>query len=154
MTDATNTASLWLDIPNACTPGNGLCTGGRPRPEHLQEAARRGVRTVINLCPPGEAADYDEAALVTGLGMRYVNIPVAGPADLTVKNAEALAAALAGAGPEHPVLLHCASGNRVGALMALKAHCVDHLPPAEALEAGRRAGLRMLEPVVRQLIGA
>lgn len=154
MMNAANTVDLLLDIPNACTPGSGLCTGGRPRPAHLQEAAQRGVRTVINLCPPAEAVDYDEAALVTTLGMQYVNIPVAGPADLTLKNAQQLAVALAEAGPGHPVLLHCASGNRVGALLALKAHCIDLLPPAEALALGRRAGLRALEPVVRQLIGA
>ncbi|MDI1303211.1 MAG: protein tyrosine phosphatase family protein [bacterium] len=154
MMSATNTTDLLLDIPNACTPGSGLCTGGRPRPEHLQAAARRGVRTVINLCPPAEAVDYDEAALVTKLGMHYVNIPVAGPADLTLENARLLAAAMAEAGPGHPVLLHCASGNRAGALLALKAHSIDLLPPAEALELGRRAGLTALEPFVRQLIGA
>ena len=77
-----------------------------------------------------------------------------GPADLTLHNAQALAAALAEAGPGHPVLLHCASGNRAGALLALKAHSIDLLPPAQALELGRRAGLKALEPVVRQLIGA
>lgn len=151
---AASTSDIRLDIPNACTPACGLCTGGRPRPEHLQEAARRGVRTVINLCPPAEAVDFDEATLVAGLGMHYVNIPVSGPADLTLKNAQALAAALAEAGPGHPVLLHCGSGNRVGALLALKARSIDLLPPVQALELGRRAGLAALEPVVRQLIGA
>lgn len=142
-----------LDIPNACTPGNGLCTGGRPRPEHLQDAAEKGVRMVINLCPPSEAQDYDEAALVAQLGMHYVNIPVAGPADLTLKNAELLAAAMAEAGADYPVLLHCASGNRVGALLAVKAYCINQLSPAQALELGRRAGLTALEPAVRQILG-
>jgi uncharacterized protein (TIGR01244 family) len=146
-------SKVWLDIPNACTPGNGLCTGGRPRPEHLHDAAKKGVRTVINLCPPSEALDYDEAALVAELGMHYVNIPVAGPADLTVRNADLLAAAMAEAGADHQVLLHCASGNRAGALLALKAYCVDQLPPAQALELGRRAGLTALEPAVRQILG-
>lgn len=149
-----NTANgLWLDIPNCCTPGTGLCTGGRPRPEHLQAAKDKGVRTVINLCPPGEACDYDEAATVSRLGMRYVNIPVAGPADLTPETARTLAAAMTDAGPEHPVLLHCASGNRVGALLAVKAHFVDGKPAAEALAEGRAAGLKALESYVTQLLG-
>lgn len=143
---------FWLDIPNACSPARGLCSGGRPRPEHLQAARDKGVRTVIDLCPPGEAADYDEAALVQALGMHYVNIPVAGPADLTRENAQKLAAAMHEAGTGHPVLLHCASGNRAGALLALKARFVDGKSAAEALALGRAAGLRALEPVVAQLI--
>lgn len=150
----TNPNELWLDIPNCCTPGTGLCTGGRPRPEHFAQAKAKGVRTVINLCPPGEACDYDEAAVVSGLGLHYVNIPVAGPADITVDKAKALAQAMAEYSPGHPVLLHCASGNRVGALMAMKARFVDGKSPAEALAEGRAAGLKMLEPLVTQLIGA
>ncbi len=143
-----------LDIPNACTPGSGLCTGGRPRPEHLAAAAQRGVKVVVNLCPPAEAADYDEAAAVTALGMRYVNIPVAGPADLTLENAQRLAAALDGTGEGHTALLHCASGNRAGALLALKACYVDGKNPAEALAIGRAAGLRALDGFVAQLLAA
>lgn len=149
-----NANNLLLDIPNACTPGSGLCTGGRPRPEHLAAAAGQGVKVVVNLCPPAEAADYDEAAVVTGLGMRYVNIPVAGPADLTLENAQRLAAELDGAGDGHGVLLHCASGNRAGALLALKASYVDGRSPAEAMAIGRAAGLRALEGFVAQLLGA
>lgn len=148
----TSSHELWLDIPNCCTPGTGLCTGGRPRPEHLQAAKDKGVRTVINLCPPTEAIDYDEAGEVGRLGMHYVNIPVAGPADLTVENARRLAAAMAEAGPGHPVLLHCASGNRVGALMAVKARFVDGLSAEEALAQGRATGLKALEPYVTQLL--
>jgi uncharacterized protein (TIGR01244 family) len=141
---------LWIDLPNACTPEDGLCTGGRPRPEHLQQAQARGVKTVINLCPPSEPCDYDEAALVRSLGMDYVNIPVAGPPDLTEANARRLGQAL-GAN-DGPVLLHCASGNRVGALIALKAHFVDGLGAEEAIAAGRAAGLKVLEPAVRNIL--
>lgn len=146
-------SELRLDIPNACSPGSGLCTGGRPQPEHLRQAAAAGVKVVINLCPPAEAAGYDEAGVVQDLGMRYVNIPVAGPADLTPAKAEALAAALADAG-DGAALLHCASGNRAGALLALKAFHCDGKSPAEALAIGRAAGLSALDGYVRQLLGA
>lgn len=141
---------LWIDIPNACTPADGLCTGGRPRPEHLRQAQARGVKAVVNLCPPSEPCDYDEAALVRSLGMSYVNIPVAGPADLTEANARALGQALSAV--DGPVLLHCASGNRVGALIALKAHFVDGLAAEAAIAAGRGAGLKVLEPAVRNIL--
>lgn len=146
-------APLWIDIPNACSAAPGICSGGRPQPHHLQQARDRGVRTVVSLCPPGEAADYDEAAMVAALGMQFLNIPVAGPQDLTRANAERLAEALRAAGPDHPVLLHCASGNRVGALVALKAFLVDGAAPADALQQGRLSGLTALEPYIRQLLG-
>lgn len=143
-----------LDIPNACTPGTGLCTGGRPSPAHLARAAELGVKVVVNLCPAAESPGFDEAALVAELGMNYVNIPVAGPADLSPANVALLAAALDGHGQERRTLLHCASGNRVGAMLALKAKQIDGKSPAEALEIGRAAGLKALEPVVVQLLQA
>ena len=48
------------------------------------------------------------------------------------------------------VLLHCASGNRVGALLALAAVQVDGASPEAALTLGRAAGLKSLEPVVME----
>ena len=147
----TTPADFILDIPNACTLG-GLCTGGRPAPEHLAKAADLGVKVVVNLCPPAESPGYDEAAVVASLGMSYVNIPVAGAGDLTRANVALLAAALEGHGEQHRALLHCASGNRVGAMLALKAKQIDGKSTAEALDIGRAAGLKGLEPVVMQLL--
>ncbi|MBV2218067.1 MAG: hypothetical protein KUL84_12890 [Diaphorobacter sp.] len=147
----TTPADFILDIPNACTLG-GLCTGGRPAPEHLAKAADLGVKVVVNLCPPAESPGFDEAAVVASLGMSYVNIPVAGAGDLTPANVALLAAALEGHGEQHRALLHCASGNRVGAMLALKAKQIDGKSTAEALDIGRAAGLKGLEPVVMQLL--
>lgn len=142
---------IWLDIPNCCTPGDALCTGGRPRPRDLEDAKSKGVRKVINLCPHAEDPGYDEPALVRQLGMEYVNIPVAGPTDLTRDNARRLADALEGG--DGGILVHCASGNRVGALFALKAHFLDGKPVEQALADGRAHGLKAMEPTVRQLLG-
>jgi uncharacterized protein (TIGR01244 family) len=146
-------AKLWLDIPNCCTPSDGLCTGGHPQPEHLREAQKRGVRTVINLRPITEHADFDEAGLVASLGMTYVNIPITGPGDLTPANAQKLADALKTAG-DGPTLVHCASGNRVGALFALKAHYLDGQDIDTALMIGRGTGLKAMEPTVRQILSS
>ena len=49
--------------------------------------------------------------------------------------------------------MHCASGNRVGGLFALKAFYVDGKTPEEALEIGRSAGMTRTEAVVRQELG-
>ena len=71
--------------------------------------------------------------------------PIAGKGDITAANADALGALLDQHGDG--VLLHCASGNRAGALLALGAARAG-MPAAEALALGRKAGLASLEPVV------
>ncbi|HKJ95517.1 MAG TPA: hypothetical protein VKA32_07805, partial [Gammaproteobacteria bacterium] len=52
------------------------------------------------------------------------------------------------------LMVHCASGQRVGALVALKAGWIDGLPVDQAMEVGRKAGLERLEPVVRAQLSA
>ncbi len=143
--------SIQLDIPNFGAPTDNVLTGGRPRIEDLQSASAQGVRKIVNLCPHAEDPGYDEPAVVAQLGMAYENIPVAGGGDLTRENAEKLARSLQGV--DGPVLVHCASGNRVGALFALKSHHLDGKPVEDALADGRAHGLKAMEPAVRALLG-
>jgi protein tyrosine phosphatase (PTP) superfamily phosphohydrolase (DUF442 family) len=79
--------------------------------------------------------------------MTYVNLPIDGATDVTYANASALDELLANA--EGPVLLHCASSNRVGALLALRAkqRGADN---ASALELGVAGGLGGLEATVEK----
>ena len=142
---------LLPELPNAGQPFPEVSTAGRPSAEQFALAKQRGVGTVINLCPHSEPAAYDEPALMQELGLNYVNIPVAGGPDLSEANARKLAEALAAA--QGATLVHCASSNRVGALFALKAHWLDGKSVDEALQIGRDAGLRAMEPAVRQLLG-
>lgn len=129
-----------------------LYSGGQPTPAELAELGRQGLRTVINLRPASEASGFDEAATVAGLGLRYVPIPVAGSADLSLATVRRFAAALAAARSAGPVLVHCASGNRVGALLALAQGWLHGATPAAALALGRSAGLASLEGAVAALL--
>ena len=52
-----------------------------------------------------------------------------------------------------PAIVHCASGNRVGALFAIQALYLDGRSAAEALEIGKRAGLTHVGPAIRELLG-
>ncbi|NKF20819.1 beta-lactamase hydrolase domain-containing protein [Solimonas marina] len=142
---------LLPELPNAGQPWDGVATAGRPSVEQFALAKSRGVTRVVNLCPHSEPCGYDEPELMSQLGLDYVNIPVAGAGDLNEDNARTLAAALNDAGGA--VLVHCASSNRVGALFAVKAAKLDGKSVDEAIEIGRRAGLRAMEPAVRQLLG-
>lgn len=138
-----------LAIPNAHIPFRGILTGGQPTPAQLEEAKSLGYKTVINLRPPQEEKEFDEAAAIKELGLRYVSIPVAGAADIRPGKAQELVAALAD--PSHyPVLIHCKSGNRVGALFALDAGISGNASVDEAIEIGRKAGLTQLEETVRE----
>lgn len=142
---------LWVDVPNARFPYAGVCTGGRPRQQHLRQARARGIRKVVNLCSASERNDFDEGALTQSLGMGYQSIPITGPTDLTLENAKLLAGAIGDASSQ-PILIHCASGNRVGALFALKARYIDGCPIEQSLAIGRSAGLTTLESEVRCIL--
>ncbi len=130
----------------------GLYSAGQPTPDELADLARRGVRTVINLRHPDEPIPFDERAEAARLGLRYVSIPVAGAADLDRHTVGRFSQALAEARTEGDTLIHCASANRVGALVALEQGFVRGASIDQALAAGRSAGLAGLEPTVTDLL--
>ncbi len=132
-------------------PLPGLYTAGQPEATDWQAIRAKGVRTVVNLRTPGELQGRDEAAEVRAAGMRYVQIPVAGADGINPDNARALHAALA---PAHGgVLVHCASGNRAGALLGLEQAEFDGASKDDALALGRKAGMTSTEAKLRQALG-
>ena len=133
------------DLSHAARYGNEIVTAGQPSEAQLQAAAREGVRTVINLRPAGEFNEYDEAAAVAAAGMTYLVIPVAGPDDINAGNAKQLDDALDGG---TPALVHCASSNRVGALMAYRARYLHNEPAESALQIGLDTGLNPSSPLL------
>lgn len=133
-------------------PLPGLYTAGQPAASDWAAIKARGVRTVVNLRAPGELKDRDEAAEVHAAGLRYVEIPVSGAEGINPANARALHAALA---PAHGggVLVHCASGNRAGALLALEQREGDGVAAQRALDIGKSGGVTGLEGRLRQALG-
>ncbi|HEX7381777.1 MAG TPA: protein tyrosine phosphatase family protein [Nevskiaceae bacterium] len=142
-----------IDVPgliNLKHPEPHCVCGGQPTPEQLAGAARTGVKCVISLRPPTENIGYDEGAQAKQLGLDYHVVPIAGAQDLnkeSVAELDRIMSASSGG-----ILVHCASGNRVGALMALRAAWIGGESTEAALETGRRWGLTKLEPVVRRLL--
>src|SRR3546814_239550 len=104
--------------------------------------------TLFRATPDEETPGFDGAGTVRAAGVGYSNLPLAGPPDLTRENVLAFDALLRDA--ERPVLVHCASGNRVGAMAALRAAWVEGLPAEEAIAIGRDWGLKGLEDEVRR----
>lgn len=121
---------------------------GQPTAAHLAELAREGVRTVINLRAPHEPAEYDEAAEATRLGLQYITLPIAGAADLDREHVRQFGLLLDAARRKGAVLIHCASSNRVGAMVALDEALNRGGSLQAALAHGRAAGLASLEQAV------
>lgn len=103
-------------FPNFVLVRPGLAAAGQPTPEGLAQLKGMGFKTVINLRTEKEGAK-DEEAVVKAAGLNYVSVPVTAET-LSPSDADAVSKVLddptAG-----PVLLHCASANRVGAVWAL-----------------------------------
>jgi uncharacterized protein (TIGR01244 family) len=137
-------------LRNGKAPFDGVLTGGQPTPDQLATLAELGYKTVVNLRSPGEEGSTDPA-VVESLGMDYVSLPISNATDINETNGRALAEILEEA--EYPVVVHCASGNRVGAVFAMMAFYVDDETPEEALAIGRAAGVTRLEPVVKEKLG-
>src|SRR5690606_8559122 len=123
---------------------------GQPDAGDWAGIAAHGVTTVIDLRPDAERPGRDEAAEVRAAGMAYRQVPVAGARDLTPEAARTLWQAI-DAAPGR-VLVHCASGNRAGALLALAAVREGGMAPEQAPRLGRRAGMTSLEPRVREML--
>lgn len=138
---------------NARAAGVALLTGGQPSAEDLAAFAANGGVHVIDLRDSGENRGFDEASVTKRFGIHYHNLPVSGPGGLTRDNALALDRLLAQtAGQHETTLLHCASGNRVGALMALRAKWLQGASTEEALAIGRSHGMTSLETQVKPLL--
>ena len=93
----------------------------------------------------------NEAELVAKLGMNYTAIPIASGEDFSLANATLLAELL---NPDEKAIIHCASGNRVGILFALKGYKLDGLDRDAAIELGERYGMRRLPPSVDEALVA
>lgn len=143
-------ASTGSDVPGPKAPavdvsgfrslGPALATTAQPTAEDFAAAKAAGYRTVVNFRPldePGALAD--EQAVVEGLGMRYVAIPVKGHG-VEAAHADALDAVLADPSAQ-PCLMHCRSGTRAKAVWAIWLVRHGGATPDQALERAAHVGL-------------
>jgi uncharacterized protein (TIGR01244 family) len=137
-------------VAAAVSPIPGVVSAGRLKPEDIAQLKRAGIEHVIDLTPDDETPDFDEANAVRSAGIGYSNLPVHGAADLTRENVITFDRMMQNS--NRPVLVHCASGNRVGAMAALRAAWVEGKSEEDAIAIGKAWGLKSLEPQVRDRI--
>ncbi len=132
----------------AVQPVDGMTSAGQPDEAALKVFAEQGYTTVIDLRTEGEDRGMDEAAVVEALGMNYVILPI-GRDSISFDSARSLDKLIADAAG--PVLVHCGSANRVGALLALR-KSLDGADDDTALAYGREGGMTSLESQVKEVL--
>lgn len=128
-------------------PDNGIVTSGQPGEAAFRNIAAAGYGTVIDMRAPDEDRGLDEQRIIEDLGMTYIAFPLASKEDIGFAKAAELDELLRGI--DGPVLVHCASGNRVGAIFALRAKN-NGADSDDALAIGKSAGLTRLEGLVKE----
>lgn len=139
-----------IEMINTLIPDEKLVVGGQPTINDLKLLHSLGVKQVVNLRGTAEENHFDEAQVLSELEIAYHTIPLTDISTFNKECAEQLKGILA---LNHPTLIHCASGNRVGALIALCAFWFDGYSAQDALEKGVQSGLTQLKSPISQLIG-
>jgi len=139
------------EVPNYHRVRPGVATGGQPSAETLARLGTLGFKTVVNLRTEKEGAKDEETA-AKAAGLAYVWVPVT-PDTFSLEDVDRVEKVLEDEAAA-PVLLHCASANRVGAVWAVMAtrrgKSID-----EALAEGREVGLSSpaMVDAVRRVVG-
>jgi uncharacterized protein (TIGR01244 family) len=115
----------------------------QPSPDDFEHAKKAGIRTVINQRPESEIKDFDERAVVTSLGLRYENPGWNGPKQFTDEIIEETLDLLRSV--ERPVMMHCASANRSGAIWIVYRVLDGGLDVDAAVAEAKTVGLRTPE---------
>lgn len=139
----TSLAAIALKFPYGACPLDDIATAGQPSAVQLADAARAGVRTVVDLRAAPEPRGYDEAAAVRATGMGYVLLPVT-PATLDDATFSRFLAVVRDPA-NRPLLVHCATANRVGGLLLPYFVIDEQMPEDAALQLAQEVGLRSAE---------
>ncbi len=115
-----------------------LYFAGQPDAAGLAAARDAGVGVVIDLRHPSEEP-WDEVGAAEQLGLAYYNVPVDGRA--LSRDAMHRIDEIVDRHRGEELLIHCKSGNRAGAWLAIHLAERRGMEPGKALAIGRRAGI-------------
>lgn len=128
-------------LPGGRAPWPGVVSAGQPWGQEWARLADAGVETVVDIRESWEPRGHDEERMVREAGLRYIRIPF-GHGHIPDDTFDRVREVMREAGEsEAPVVVHCASGNRVGAALLPWWALDQGLSEDEALQAAVRAGL-------------
>ncbi|XOZ33166.1 fused DSP-PTPase phosphatase/NAD kinase-like protein [Halomonadaceae bacterium KBTZ08] len=137
-------------VTNYNRPAPYIGSGGHLGEGAMSELKAMGFTTVVSLLTPAEGlAAERRAARQAGLNFFGISVSSATPTAGQVQSFAEIASTTS----HYPILIHCASSNRVGAMWALYRHRMG-VPAGIALEEGKAAGLKPSKEVaVRERLG-
>ncbi len=141
-------------LRNAKHPEPGVLFGGQPTEDQLRAMAADGLALVIDLRTEREDRGFDEPAALQGLDVPYLNLPVDGDRLAQPETFERFVEAMEKV--DGPVLVHCATGNRVGAMYYAYQVVAKGVDRDEARDRARENGLasRALEAAVDRYLNS
>ncbi len=113
-------------------------TGGVVKLDAYPMLQKLGFKTVINLNTIKQGAG-EEAGIAKAAGLQYFHLPVSTKAPLPDQVAAFVK--LVSDKSNYPILVHCRSSNRVGALWAMYRVAVG-IPGEIAIQEGRNVGMK------------
>jgi protein tyrosine phosphatase (PTP) superfamily phosphohydrolase (DUF442 family) len=132
---------LRSDVPRVLCLDDSFATGGQPTENAFAKVAASGFRSVLSLRTSGEGIDLKkERSLVEKTGLRYFNIPVVSSAPRAEQAEEFIK--MVKEKSNHPMLINCASANRVGAFMMIYRVLEQGWSEQKALDEALKIGLR------------
>src|SRR4029450_3700067 len=133
--------SLKSDVPRVLCLDSNFAPGGQPTEQAYAKAAAGGFHSVLSLRALGEGIDLTkERSLVEKNGLRYFNIPVVSSAPRAEQADEFIR--LVKEKSNHPMLINCATANRVGAFMMIYRVVEQGWNEEKALDEALKIGLR------------
>jgi len=131
---------LKADVPRVLCLDQDFTTGAQPTDQAYAKAAANGFRSVLSLRAGNEGVDlFRERAIVEKSNLRYFNIPVVSSAPQPEQVDEFIRIVREPA--NHPMLINCASANRVGAFMMIYRVVELGWPEDKAFEEATKIGL-------------
>jgi protein tyrosine phosphatase (PTP) superfamily phosphohydrolase (DUF442 family) len=133
--------ALKADVPRVLCLDSSFATGAQPEETAFRKMAANGFRSFLSLRTANESHDLKrERSLVEKNKMHYFNIPVVSSAPRPDQADEFIR--ILQETSNHPMLIACASANRVGAFMMIYRVVAQGWSEQRALEEAKRIGLR------------
>ncbi|WP_373270773.1 glutathione S-transferase N-terminal domain-containing protein [Nostoc sp. T09] len=127
-----------------------LSSAGQVTPEQLQQAAKQGFKSVLNLRSPNEQGFlHEEQQHAQAAGLNYANIAI-NPSEANQELVEKAIWEIDNL--PKPVLVHCAAGARATAISLIAIASQQKLTPEEIKLKAQELGLNLDQPHLQQFL--
>jgi uncharacterized protein (TIGR01244 family) len=136
-------AQIWGKAENVVQVKH-LYFSAQPDAAGINAAKDAGVEVVINL-RGSEEMDWDEAAAVEEAGLTYYQVPISGDGPGFDQSSMQRISALVKKHHQQPLWLHCSSGNRASAWLAVHLVQDHHMDIDQSVALAQKVGLTSAE---------